>query len=115
MRGSIALRQIEHLLSNEAEDELLRDRREPGDRDFAEQPLDVILLGVAEAAMGHDGLPRGIMTGARAEKFCTVGFGAARPAIVVEPGGARRHLPCRLQIHPALGQRMLNALVLTDR
>ncbi|KRQ96847.1 hypothetical protein CQ10_29975 [Bradyrhizobium valentinum] len=94
---------------------MLGDRRKRGDRHLAEQPLDVILLGIAESAMSHDGLPRSIVTGARAKQSCAIGFGPAGLAAVVEPHRSRSHLPGCLKIHPALGQWMLDALILADR
>ncbi len=53
----------------------------------------MILLGVSKAAVGHDRLPGGIVTGAGAEEFGSVGFGAAGLVVVIEPSGAHRHLP----------------------
>lgn len=48
--ASLALRQIQRLLGDEALDELIRDRRDARDGDFAEQARDVVSLGLAEAA-----------------------------------------------------------------
>ena len=115
LEPSVTLRQIEHLLGDEAEDQLLGDRRQPRDRHFAEQPLDMIFLGVSETAMGHDGLPRGVVAGARAEEFRAVGLRAAGLAVVVQPRRAHHHLPCRFEIHPFFRERMLDALILSDR
>ena len=56
--------------------------------DFAQQPLDMIFLRIAKAAMRQHRLQAGVIAGAGAEKFCRVRFGAARLAAVVELGGA---------------------------
>ena len=54
-RLSIGLGKSQHLLRNEAQDELRRDRRQPRDHRFTKQALDVELLGVAHAAMRCNG------------------------------------------------------------
>src|SRR5260370_19752491 len=50
---SIRLRQAQHLLGNETENELRADRGDAGDQGFPQISLDMIFLGVAESAMGH--------------------------------------------------------------
>jgi hypothetical protein len=47
----LSLGQAQHLLGDEAQDQLLADRRDARDQHFAQEALDVVLLGVAEAAM----------------------------------------------------------------
>src|SRR3954470_22238459 len=79
---SIALRQIENPLRYVAEDQLLGNRRQPRDGNCAEQAFDVIFLGIAETAMGRDGLPCGVVPRAGAEEFGAVGFGAARLVVI---------------------------------
>src|SRR5260370_14345929 len=75
--ASIAPGEIKHLLADEAQNELLGDRRESSQRSLAIEPLDVIFLGVAESAMGHHRLPGGFVAGAGAEELGAVAFGAA--------------------------------------
>src|SRR5688572_22508876 len=48
---SVRLRQAEHALGDEAQDELRRDRRDAPDERFAQVALDVILARIAEAAV----------------------------------------------------------------
>src|SRR5437868_8537661 len=48
--SSIRLRQAEHFLGNETQDQLRADRRDARDQGFAKIPLDVIFLGVAKSA-----------------------------------------------------------------
>src|SRR3546814_17257678 len=75
----------------------------------------MIFLGVAEAAMGRDRLPGRIVAGARRQEFGAVRLGATRLAAVVEPRRLFDHQPRRFQIHPFLGEQVLDALVLADR
>ena len=55
------------------------------------------------------------MAGARGEELGGVRLGAAGLAAVVEPRGLHRPSPGRFEVHPAFGQRVLDALVLADR
>ena len=48
---SIRLRQLQHFLCHEAQDQLLRHRCDTSDRNLAQQTLDVIFLGIAEPAV----------------------------------------------------------------
>ena len=73
------------------------------------------LFGVAVAAVGQDCAFAGIVGPARAKILGRVGLGAAFLAVVVEPGGLEGEQVGGLELHPALGQRMLNRLVLADR
>ena len=84
---SVALRQLQHLFGDEAQDQLFGDRREARQRRLAVETLDVIFLGVAETAMRHHRLPGGVVTGAGAEELRAVGLGAAGAAGIVELGG----------------------------
>src|SRR6266851_6615658 len=85
--ASVALGQAEHALGDVAQDQLLADRRDARDQDFAQEALDMELLGVAVAAMGQDGAFAGLVGGAGAEILGGVRLGAALLAGVVEPGG----------------------------
>src|SRR5689334_18559645 len=60
LSSSIRLRQAEHLLGDEAENELRADRRDARDQGFPQIALDVIFLRITEAAMRHDGLFTGV-------------------------------------------------------
>src|SRR5471032_2798534 len=82
----ITLGQPQHALRHVAKNELLADRRDAGDHDFAQEALDVKLLGVTVAAVREDGPLAGVPSRARTEVFGRVGFGAAFLAVVVEPG-----------------------------
>ena len=53
-RSSVGFRQTERALGDIAKDQFAADRRYSGDENLAQIPLDVILLGVAHAAMRHD-------------------------------------------------------------
>src|ERR1700730_12115188 len=61
-KASIRLRQAQHLLGNETENELRADRGDAGDQGFPQVSLDMIFLGVAEPAMGHHRLLAGVKT-----------------------------------------------------
>src|SRR6266849_1197919 len=59
----IRLRQAQNLLGNKTENELRADRGDPWDQGFAQVSLDMIFLGVAEAAMSHHRLLAGLKAG----------------------------------------------------
>src|SRR5258708_23059823 len=80
---SIRLRQAEHFLGDETQDQLRADRRDAGDQGFAQIALDVILLGVTKTAMGHHGLLAGLKAGFAREIFCGIRRRAAGQALVV--------------------------------
>src|SRR4051812_47730055 len=86
--SSIRLRHAEHLLSDEAENELRTDRRNARDQGFPQVTLDVIFLGVTETAMRHDRLLAGVEAGFGGEILRGIGGGAAWHALVVLPAGA---------------------------
>src|ERR1044072_7835740 len=111
----VALRQPQDALGHVAQDELLAHRRDARDQDLAQETFHVKLLGVAVAAMGEDGTLAGLVGSARPEILGGVGLGAALLAVVVEPGRLEGHQVGRLERHPALGQGMLDRLVLADR
>src|ERR1700730_15394121 len=83
---SIRLRQAQHLLGDETENELRADRGDARDQGFAQVTLDVKLLGVAEAAMGHDRLLAGVKTRFGCEIFRGIGRRPTRQTLVVLPG-----------------------------
>ncbi len=72
------------------------------------------LLGVAVAAMRQDRPLAGVVGRTRTEILGRVRLGAAFLAVVVEPGGLEGHQVGGFERHPALGQRMLDRLVLAD-
>src|SRR5258708_7363596 len=112
---SIRLRLIEDFLGNEAQNQLLSNRCDPSDSHFAKQSLDVILLGIAEAAKCHHRLQAGVEARARAEKLARIGLGSTGLAVVVKPRGLGDHELCGFELHPSFGQRMLYPLVHADR
>src|SRR5947207_5073839 len=82
----IGLRQAEHALGDVAEDELRRDRRDAPEERLAQIALDVVLRGVAVAAVSHHRLLAGIEAGLACQIFRTIRLRAAALARVVEPG-----------------------------
>src|SRR6218665_2804433 len=74
----------------------------------------MVFLGVAHAAMREDGAFAGVVAGFGGEVFGGVGFSAAGPVLVVEPGGLVHHQVGGFELHPGLGQRVLYVLVLPD-
>src|SRR5258708_994086 len=80
---SIRLRQAEHFLGDETQDQLRADRRDAGDQGFAQIALDMIFLGVTKTAMGHHGLLAGLKAGFAREIFCGIRRRAAGQALVV--------------------------------
>src|SRR5665213_4563033 len=100
--SSIRLRQAQHLLGDKDENELWADRRNPWDQRLPQIALDVIFLGVAEAAMRHHRLLAGLEAGFAREIFRGIGRRAARHALIVLPARRQRHQPRRLQFHPVL-------------
>ena len=73
------------------------------------------LAGIAHAAMGHHRALAGMVAGLGAQVFRRVRLGAAGLASVVERGGPERRVPSGLEFHPALGQGVLDRLILPDR
>src|SRR2546421_7485244 len=91
--SSIRLRQAEHLLGDEAENELRADRRDARDQGFPQIALDVIFLRVAESTMGHHRLLAGVEAGFGREIFGGVRCRAAWHALIVLPARAQHHHP----------------------
>ena len=83
--------------------------------DSAEETLDMHFLGVAETAVGDHGPLARTLASFGGEVFGGVGFRSTRLIVVVEPGGPEGHEPRRLEFRPALGQGVLDGLVLADR
>src|SRR3954467_10729829 len=112
---SIRLRQAEHALGDEAEDQLAAHRGDAADEGLAQIALDVVFARVAEAAMGHHCLLAGVEAGFAGEVLGRIRLRGAGLATVVEPGGLERHQVRRLERHPVRRERMLDRLVLADR
>src|SRR5688572_6156438 len=112
---SVGLRQAEDLLGDVAEDQLRADRRDARDHHLAKVALDVVLLRIAIAAVRHDGGLAGIETRFAREVFRRVGLRTAGLAHIVERRRLHRHQARGLELHPALRERMLDALVAADR
>ena len=112
---SVALRQSQNTLGDIAQHELLADRRNAGDHDLAQEALDVELLGVAVAAVGHHRALAGVPGGTSAHVLGGVGLGTAFLAVVVQPRRLEGQQVGRFERHPALGQGVLDRLVLADR
>src|SRR5580698_2099191 len=112
---SVRSRQTEYALGDKTHNEMWRDRRNARDHAFAEIALDMKFLGVAVAAVGHHRGLAGFKTRLGAEIFRGIGGRSARNAIVVLPGRFHRHELSGFKLHPALRQRMLDRLVLSDR
>src|SRR3954465_8974203 len=111
----IGLRQAENALGDVAEDELRRDRRDAPEQRLAQIALDVVLGGIAVAAVRHYRLLAGVEAGLARQIFRAVRLRAAGLALVIEPRGLEHHQPGRLEAHPVGGERMLDRLVLSDR
>src|SRR5258708_906424 len=73
----IRLRQAQHLLGNETENELRADRGDARDQGFAQIAFDMKFLGIAEAAVGHHRLLASLEAGFGGEVFRGVGRRAA--------------------------------------
>ena len=111
----IRFRQAEHALGDVAQDQLRADGRDAGDLDLAEIALDMVLAGVAHAAMGHDRGLAGAVAGLGGAVFGGVGIGAGLLAAVIDGRRPQHHQLGRLELDPALGERVLDRLVLAYR
>src|SRR4029450_167041 len=80
--SSIRLGQTEHFLRDEAENELRADRGDARDQGFPQITLDVIFLGVAEAAMRHDRLLAGMEGGFGGARVGGIGGPAAQACLL---------------------------------
>src|SRR6266403_4270609 len=93
----IRLRQAQDLLGDKAENELRADRGDPRDQGFAQVTLDMIFLGVAEAAVSHHRLLAGLKAGFSGKIFRGIGGRAAWQPLVVLPACRQHHQPCGLE------------------
>src|SRR5580658_9390892 len=75
----------------------------------------MVFARIAHAAMGQHRALAGAMPGLGGEVLGGVGEGAGILATVIGGGGAVDQKLGRLQLDPALGERVLDALVLADR
>ena len=97
-----------------AENELWTHRRDAADQHLAQQPLDVEFLGVAHAAQRHDGARARLEAGLGAQVLGGVGLGSAGLAPVVKPSRPHGQEVGRFKLDPALGEGVLDGLVLAD-
>src|SRR2546423_530693 len=115
--ASVGFRQPQDALGDVRQDQLPADRGDAGDLDLAKKPLDVEFAGIAHAAMGQDRGLASAVPGLGGKIFGGVGEGtdlAGLLAAVIGGSGAQYQQLGGLQLDPALGERVLNALVLTD-
>ena len=86
-----------------------------GNQHFAQQALDVIFLRVAHAAerqhRGMTGLERELA----GQILAGIGFDAAFQPLVEQRRGLHHHQVGGLELRPAFGERVLDALVHADR
>src|SRR5215468_7112342 len=114
---SIRLRQFEHALGDVGKNELRADGGDAGDLDFAEVALDMVFAGVAHAAMRHDRGLAGTEPGFGGAVLGGIGPGADRAGVVVAVvagGSPQYHQFGRFELDPALGEQVLDRLVLAD-
>ncbi len=103
------------MLGDVGQDQIGRDRRDLVEPRLAELPLDVVLLGEPEAAIGlHRHICR-LPGRVRRQQFGHVGFSAARLAAIEQIRRANPHQVGRLDVHVRPRDRELHPLVLTDR
>src|SRR5688572_12494414 len=110
----VRLRQAEHALGDEAQDELAAHRGDTPDEGLAQVALDVVLARVAEAAEGHRRLLTGVEAGLAGEIFRRIGLRPARLAGVIQRCRLERHQVRGFEGHPVRGERVLDRLVLAD-
>src|SRR5271169_5210096 len=98
--GSLSIRlwQAEDALGDVGQDQLRADRRDAGDLDLATIALDMVLAGIAHAAMGHDRGLAGAEPGLGGAVFGGVGVSAGLLAAVIGGGGAQYHQLGRLEL-----------------
>ncbi|MEA3220786.1 MAG: hypothetical protein OZX49_01901 [Immundisolibacter sp.] len=75
----------------------------------------MVLLGIAEAAVGHHRLRAGLEAGLGGQVLGGIGMRAAVGAAVVLAGGVQHHQVGGFELGPAFGEWMLDGLVLADR
>src|SRR5690606_31305298 len=105
----------EHLLGNVGTDELWCDWRNPADHDVPQITFQVVVLGVAVAAESENGRLAGFVASLARQVFGRVRLGATRLPAIVEFSRSVGHEISGFELHPALGKRVLDALVLTNR
>ena len=82
---------------------------------LAEVARDVVLLGVAHAAVGLQRAVGGLEAGVGAQVLGRVGLAGAGLAVVVEPGGLAQHQLGGVEPGQRVGERELESLVHADR
>src|ERR1700694_1001338 len=96
------------------QDQLPADRRDARDLDLAEKPLDMEFAGIAHPAMGQDRGLAGAVPGLGGEILAGIGKGPDRAgivALVIGGGGSPYQEFGGFELDPALGERVLDALV----
>src|SRR5215469_6727845 len=112
---SVRFWQPQHPLGDMAQNQLGADRRDAGDLDFAEITFDVVFTSVPHAAMRHDRGLAGAKAGLGGAILGGIGIRAGLLAAVISIGRPQYHQLRRLELDPALGERVLYRLVLADR
>src|SRR5262249_56367765 len=112
---SVRARHSEDVLADVRHHEVLVHGRGLVQTRLAERALDVVLFGVAVAAVAVDTRVAGLPRRLRGEEFRHVGFGAARLARVEQRGGLITHQRGGLHAHVRLRDGKLHALVVADR
>ena len=106
--------QLQHMLRDVVQDHLLGDGGDAHQPRFAPVALHMVLLGVAEAAVGLHGLVGGLKGGIRRQPFGHVRLRAAGLALVQQPAGLADHQLRGVQPNPRFAEGKRNALVLAD-
>ena len=86
-----------------------------GIKHFAQIALYVIFLRVTHAAQRQHGGVAGLEGELAGEIFARIGLDARIPALVEQRRGLHHHQVGRLELRPAFGERVLNALIHADR
>src|SRR5580704_235344 len=107
--------QAEHVLGEVVEHHLLRDRGDAHQPRFAPVALDVVLLRVAEPAVGLEGSVGGLETGLGGEELGQISLLPRGQAVVDAPGRLPDGEFGRAEPCVRLGERERDALVLADR
>src|SRR5215217_5390971 len=84
-------------------------------RRVAVEPLDLVLLGVAVAAVDPEGVLDDLLAGLRGEELGHAGLEVGALARVLHAGGLERQQPRRLDLRGHVGELELDGLVLGDR
>ena len=103
------------MLADVGEDQVVRDRRHLVEPRLAELPLDVVLLGEAEAAVRVEARVRRRPGRLRGEQLRHVRLRAARQALLEQPRRLVAHQVGRLDLRVGARDRELDALVRADR